>query len=271
MLLYAKMFQSEAITHILQPFAITHSTYLENKLAIRADRRMLLQKLIAIDHEITLRNQYTWRCPVHVLESKVQISSKGLPKWKTRARIGVYLGRSSVYIGNVAMVLNLSSSYVSLQYHIVFDDDFSLILSLRTNMVPSNQADLVARSTESITSDNIEPSKLYFKQNYIDPNELDIGFRVIFNVPSTQQSSQHRPNTSDEPKSNSLPLSLDSEGDITPIPVPASEEDIQPYPVSPAYKRGTASVNSEEEQGTRSRKIRVRFKDTESSMLNIID
>ena len=117
--------------------------------------------------------------------------------------------------------------------------------------------------------DNVDYSKLWFEQNYIDPNEPDAGFRATFDVPSTQQGSQYRSNASDEP--NSLPLSLDSEGDIAPIPVPASEGDVQPHPVSLTHEGGTASVNSEGEQGTRPRKIRVRFKDTESSMLNIVD
>ena len=75
---------------------------------------------------------------MYVLESKVQTSSKDLPKWEPRARIGVYLGRSPVHVGNVAMVLNLSSGHVSLQYHAVFDDDFSLIPSLRTSTVLFN-------------------------------------------------------------------------------------------------------------------------------------
>ena len=119
--------------------------------------------------------------------------------------------------------------------------------------------------------DNVDYSKLWFEQNYIDPNEPDAGFGVTFDVPSTQQGSQYRSNTSDEPDPNSLPLSLDSQGDIAPIPVPASKGDVQPHPVSPAHKEDTTSINSEREQGTRSRKIKVRFKDTESSMLSIID
>ena len=96
MLLHAKRFWPEAITHILWPFAVAHAIYLENTLAIGTDGRTPLQKLTATDHEITLRDQHTRGCPVCVLESKVQASSNGLPKWEPRARIGVYLGRSSV-------------------------------------------------------------------------------------------------------------------------------------------------------------------------------
>ena len=160
MLLHAKRFWPKAVAHMLQPFTVAYIIYLESTLAIEVDKRTLLQKLTATNHEITLRDQHTQRCLVYILESKVQISSKGLPKQESRARIGVYLSRSPVYAGNVVMVLNLSSGHVSLQYHIVFDNDFSLIPSLRTNMILSNQADLVTCSTVSIMSDDVDSSKL---------------------------------------------------------------------------------------------------------------
>ena len=69
------------------------------------------------------------------LESKVQTSSKGLPKWEPRARIGVCLGRSHVHAGNVVLVLNPSSGHVLPQFHVVFDDGFALIPALRLNTI----------------------------------------------------------------------------------------------------------------------------------------
>jgi len=93
-----------------------------------------------------------WRCPVYVLETKVQTSSKGLPKWESQAQIGIYLGWSSAHAGNVPFVLNPSSGYVLPQYHIVFDDAFTLIPALRMKTIPSNWADLVEKSSESVSN-----------------------------------------------------------------------------------------------------------------------
>ena len=83
-----------------------------------------------MDELINLQDYYTWVCPIGVLESKVQNSPKGLPKWEPRSRIVMCLGRSPDHAGNVALVLNPSLGHVSPQFHVVFDDNFSLIPAL---------------------------------------------------------------------------------------------------------------------------------------------
>ena len=98
---------------MLWPFAVAEAINIENTLSINSNRKTLIQKLTAAEIPITLRDYHTWGCPVHVLESKVQTSSKGLPKWEPRSRIGIYLGRSPAHAGNVALVLNPSSGHVS--------------------------------------------------------------------------------------------------------------------------------------------------------------
>ena len=106
-----------------------------------------------------------------VLESKVQVSSKGLPKWETRTRIVACLGRLPLHVGNVALVLNPSSGHVSSQYHVVFDNDFSLIPALCANAVPRNWVEIVTRSSESVSNSGIDSSKVLFNQQFNDPNE----------------------------------------------------------------------------------------------------
>ena len=75
---------------------------------------------------INIRNFHTWGCPIYVLESKLQSYPKSLPKWDPRSKIEIYLGHSPVHAGNVALVLNSSTRHISLQYHVVFDDSFSI-------------------------------------------------------------------------------------------------------------------------------------------------
>ena len=124
MLLHAKRFWSEAITPMLWPFTVSKAIRLENELSMDANGKTPLQRLTASDVPINLRDYHTWGCPVYVLESRVQTSSKGLPKWDPRARIGIYLGHSTAHAGNVALVLNLSLGYVSPQFHVVLNDNF---------------------------------------------------------------------------------------------------------------------------------------------------
>ena len=75
-------------------------------------------------------------------------------------RISVYLGRSLAYVGNIALVLNLLSSHVLLQFYVMFDDNFTLISTLRTNTVLKNWADLVSKSAESMCDNSIDSSKI---------------------------------------------------------------------------------------------------------------
>ena len=91
---------------------------------------------------IKLRDHHTWSCPVYVLESKVQSLAKCLLKWEPKVRVGIYLGRSSAHAGNVSLVLNLSTGHVSPQFHVVFDDDFTLVPAMRSKTVPANYEEL---------------------------------------------------------------------------------------------------------------------------------
>jgi len=118
---------------------------------------------------------------VYVLESKVQTSAKGLPKWEPRARIGVYLGRSPAHAGNVALVLNPSTGHVLPQYHVIFDDAFTLIPALRMKTVPANWADLVEKTSESVSASEVDSSKIWFNQSFSNPHRPDSGFAVTFN------------------------------------------------------------------------------------------
>ena len=77
MLIHAKRFWPDAIAHMIWPFAVSHAICLENELSIGFDGESTLQRVTATDVPVTFRNHHTWGFPVHVIESKVQTSSKG--------------------------------------------------------------------------------------------------------------------------------------------------------------------------------------------------
>ena len=94
--------------------------------------------MTSINAPIVLKDRDSWGCPVSVLEGRVQSSSKDLPKWEPRARIGACLERSPLHVGNLALSLNPSSEHVSPQYYVIFDDECVLTSCLRTNAVLDN-------------------------------------------------------------------------------------------------------------------------------------
>jgi hypothetical protein len=65
-------------------------------------------------------------CPVYVLEDSLQGS--GIHhKWKTRARVGIYLGRSPQHGQNVVNVLSRTTGLVSPRFHVTFDPIFHTV------------------------------------------------------------------------------------------------------------------------------------------------
>ena len=68
-------------------------------------------------------------CPVYVLDKNLQ-ANKPLHKWVTRARVGVYLGRSPHHSRSIALVLDIKTGLVSPQFHIKMDPEFDTIAQL---------------------------------------------------------------------------------------------------------------------------------------------
>ena len=54
-------------------------------------------------------------------------SGKSLPKWDPRERVGVYVSHSREHASRVAYILNSKTYRISLQYHLIYDDDFATV------------------------------------------------------------------------------------------------------------------------------------------------
>jgi hypothetical protein len=77
------------------------------------------------DHRDLLRT-HVWGCPVYVLAPKLQ-DGKKIPKCNPRARQGQFFGFSDKHSLLVATVCHLTTSFVSPQFHVVFDDHFHTV------------------------------------------------------------------------------------------------------------------------------------------------
>ena len=74
-------------------------------------------------------NSKHWKpfgCPVYVLDNALQ-QKHPFHKWKDRAKVGLYLGKSPHHARNVALVLNLETGLVSPQFHLKFDTRFHTV------------------------------------------------------------------------------------------------------------------------------------------------
>jgi hypothetical protein len=67
----------------------------------------------------------------------MQSGMKG-PKWESPARIGIYRGNSEYYADNISLVLSMSSSMVSPQFHVKHDDNFITLAHQMGNVIPKS-------------------------------------------------------------------------------------------------------------------------------------
>ena len=80
---------------------------------------------------------HTFGSPCFILDTKL-CQNNYIPKLTTWSRQAVYLGISLQHTGSVALVLNLKTGYISPQFHIVFDDNFTITTASITNKLPDN-------------------------------------------------------------------------------------------------------------------------------------
>ena len=78
----------------------------------------------------TLSNCHVWGCPTYLLEPKLQNPGVKIPKWDARSLRGVNMGFSKMHSTQVELVLKLLTGSISPQYHVVFDDMLSTVMSI---------------------------------------------------------------------------------------------------------------------------------------------
>jgi hypothetical protein len=111
----------------LWPFALEHVVYLWNHLP-RKDSLIAPVELFTgstFDNFEHIAKARVWGCPVFVLDPKLQDGNK-IPKWNSRSRRGMFVGISPAHSSTVGRIMNLRTGNVSPQYHVVYDDLFTL-------------------------------------------------------------------------------------------------------------------------------------------------
>lgn len=235
-LLHAKRLWPEAITTMLWPFALQYYVESYNTFHMDKEHRTPLMKFSGSLDLPDVTNFHPFGCPVFVLESKLQTSSKGLPKWDPRSRLGIYLGHSPLHAGSVALVLNPSTGHVSPQYHVVFDDKFTTVNHMRTGTVPSNWRDLVENSSFCSTDEQFSLADVWLRENTFSTDDpasappLPTAEAIEVSEGASTPLSSHVPTT---------PLPPPSEGDHLSPPL-VSEGDAVDFSDSPSSPLASA-------------------------------
>jgi hypothetical protein len=128
MLLHSIMMWPDQADLSLWPFALDHAVYLWNHipcktLSLAPVEIFTKTRFPNYNH---LRRLHVWGCPVYVLDPALQDGQK-LPKWQPRSRRGKFLGLSTTHSTSIGLILNLRTGFVSPQYHVVYDDEFTTV------------------------------------------------------------------------------------------------------------------------------------------------
>jgi hypothetical protein len=111
-LLHTRAHWPAAVHLALWPYALCSVALLFNTLPVLEEGMSRLEKFSSIRVGANMKHLHTFGCPVFALKN-AQAAGNWLPKWSSRARIGLNLGPSPMHARNVYLVLNLHTGLVS--------------------------------------------------------------------------------------------------------------------------------------------------------------
>ena len=126
MLLHAACRWPSAITTALWPYAVRQAQNVLNTLPFNPSGQSPLEVFSNTDVAPSLDSFHTFGCPVFALDPRLQNHDK-IPRWDSRARLGIHLGHSPHHARSVSLVLSTSSGCVSPQFHVLHDDFFETV------------------------------------------------------------------------------------------------------------------------------------------------
>ena len=132
-MLYTMNKWKKMVTIKFWPYAMRHANDVANATPRKGQQLSPLEIFSGVQIAPKLRHFHAFGCPTYVLVNALQ-SGQGAPKWKERARLGVYLGPSPNHAGSVALVLNPRTGHVSPQFHVKFDDFFETVQAKSTDL-----------------------------------------------------------------------------------------------------------------------------------------
>ena len=132
-MLYAMNKWKKMVIINLWRYAMRHAHDVANATPRKKLELSPLELLSGVQIAPKLRHFHAFGCLTYMLDNALQ-SGQGAPKWKERARLGVYLGPSPNHTRSVALVLNPRTGHLSPQFHIKFDDFFETVQTKATDL-----------------------------------------------------------------------------------------------------------------------------------------
>ena len=134
MMIHAAIYWPGSVSMDLWPMAVEYATYIYNRMPGMNTGVAPLELITGARlNPNDLRGMRVWGCPCYVLDPKVQDGNK-LPRWVPKARRGQFLGRSRTHASSIGLIKNMTTGYLSTQFHVVYDDFFTTVASTGDNV-----------------------------------------------------------------------------------------------------------------------------------------
>ena len=88
--------------------------------------------------------------------------------------MGAYVRRSPIHAGNVSLILNLSTGHVSPQFHVVFEETFPTVPSLKNGSVTASWNFVCKNNREFATYEDFNLEDLWSKSERESGIKFDI-------------------------------------------------------------------------------------------------
>jgi hypothetical protein len=125
-LLHAMHRWPSVIHEDLWPFAVRHAIAFHNASIRKGKTDCPFQAFTGEDLPDGVQDFRVFRSPVYVLKKELQDGNK-LSKWTSRSWQGVYIGHLNCHLGSIPLIYNPTSTHISPQYHVIFDEFFQTV------------------------------------------------------------------------------------------------------------------------------------------------
>ena len=159
MLLHLRLHWPDEFSPDLWPFALDYAVYIYNHVPCKGRAGMPSPAELFCGTKIgcrPLRRLRVFGCPSYVLDPRLQ-DGKKIPKWEPCARQGQFLGYSKDHATMIGLIRNIRTGYISPQFHVVYDEDFTTVTSDNSIDLTEHWIDLFLNSRQSYL-DSYNPS-----------------------------------------------------------------------------------------------------------------
>jgi hypothetical protein len=125
-LLHAMHRWPSVIQEELWPFAVRHAVAFHNASVRKGKTQCPYRMFTGMDPPYSLQDFRVFGSPAYVLCKELQDGTK-VGKWSSRSWQGIYIGHSSCHSGSIPLIYNPTTTHISPQYHIIYNDFFQTV------------------------------------------------------------------------------------------------------------------------------------------------